>query len=158
MFIILGGAAYFFWDRALPVIRNKISEKKRFFQGLKNQERDQSRKSIEIKRSTLQQEKYCVELQQKVTKWNGVFQTRKRERDEIRKARHERISQLVKIQNYSYMRLQLDRAIIPEVVDHARSSVVEQYQDMSKNKKYVDRILEKMDIACKVAQMEEARR
>jgi len=153
--IIIIGAAYLFYRYALKEIRSKIKERQTFFDQLRAQERESKRKSVEIKRMITDQDTLCEALQLKVKRWNASFNTRKQEEQANQQVRQEAITQLVKIQNYSYIKMQLEHTITPLVLNKAEEDLIDQYADKAINQAYVDNVIEKMDVSSSVAQMRE---
>ena len=153
--IIVGGAVYLFYRYVLKEVRTKIKERQTFFDQLRSQEREYKRKSVEIKRMITDQDSLCEELKLKVKRWNASFTTRKQEEQAAQQERQDAITQIVKIQNYSYIRKQLEHTIIPVVLNTTEESLAERYADAAVNQSYVDRVIEKMDVSSSVAQMRE---
>ena len=154
--ILVGGAIYLFYRYGLGAIREKIQEQKDHFAQLYAQEREHKRKSVEIKRMIIDQDLLCEELQLKVNRWNATFDTRKKDERLVEIERQKVITQIVKIQNYSYIRTQLEHTIVPIVLRNTEQSLVERYTDKAADQAYLAGVIEKMDIASSVAQMRES--
>lgn len=153
--IIVGGAIYVFYRYGISMIRQKIAENKAAFEQLRAQERENKRKLVELKRMMVAQEEECQELQLKVKRWQATFDTRVGLLDVRAAARHDAICKTVKMQNYSYIKRQLESLIIPEVLNAAEANFEHYYQDQQHNQEYVDQIIEKMDVASAMARMRE---
>ena len=155
LLILLSIATYIMYRFVLGPIRKKIAERKTFFDQLRAQERELKYKSIELKRITAEQNALCEHLKKQVVRWNQSFTDRLQQQAQEREQQLEVIKQRLKVQNYTYIRSQLEHTVIPGVFTHAEQTLHTAFSDAQKNKEYVGKIIQKMEVATSVAALQE---